>query len=316
MADLTVIILTYNEAQHIGRAIASVAGFARRVIVVDSFSTDDTTLIAASAGAEIVQRRFVNQAEQLQWALGSLAIHTAWVMRLDADEIVEPPLGREIEATLAKLPPGVTGLALKRKHIFCGRWIRFGGRYPVILLRIWRNGTGRVEPRWMDEHIVVSHGTVRTLRAPFSDCNLNDLAYFIGKHNSYATREAVQLVLESRNLIQGADLVTASNLSITTALIRRIKRTVYNRIPYELASLCYFLFRYVFLLGFLDGRAGLVYHFLQGLWYRFLVGARRAELERLLRGVPQESVAPVLAAHTGLAVDMFVSGVPTPPSRT
>ena len=64
---------------------------------------------------------------------------------------------------------------------------------------------------------------------------------------------------------------------------RMLKELVYNRIPFEISSTAYFFYRYVLLLGFLDGRAGFVYHALQGFWYRFLVGAKLRELENAVR---------------------------------
>ncbi|MEJ2411061.1 MAG: glycosyltransferase [Novosphingobium sp.] len=93
-ADLTVLILTYNEACHIGRAIRSVKSLARRVVVVDSFSTDETVAIAEDEGAEVLQHTFVNQALQFQWGMDNAAITTSWVIRLDADDTIDTPLSK------------------------------------------------------------------------------------------------------------------------------------------------------------------------------------------------------------------------------
>ncbi len=95
-------------------------------------------------------------------------------MRLDADEIIEAGLASKIETELPKLSGDVVGINLKRKTIFLGRWIRYGGRYPLVLLRIWRKGHAKIEDRWMDEHITVSGGRVMTFDGGFADHNLND----------------------------------------------------------------------------------------------------------------------------------------------
>ena len=300
MASLAVLILTYNEELHIARALKSVAPFASQVFVIDCFSTDKTVEIARSLGATVLSNTWINYSKQFQWGLDNLPIAADWIMRLDADEVIEPELAVEIAEKLPSLAADVAGVNLKRKHIFLGRWIRHGGRYPLILTRIWRRGQGRVEDRWMDEHIVVRGRTV-LFNAPFSDHNLNDLGFFTGKHNGYATREAAD-VLGRRYGLFPEDLGLwreASSQQATTK--RRIKERIYNRLPFPVAALGFFLFRYVGQLGFLDGREGLIYHVLQGYWYRFLVGAKVLEFDRSIRLlVTTEEKRAELARLTGL----------------
>ena len=131
--DITVIILTRNEAIHIQRALENLKGLAKRVVVVDSFSTDNTVEIARANGATVLQNKFINYAKQFQWAQDNSRVETKWVMRLDADELIEPDLRSEIEQNLSRLPNDVVGINLKRKHIFMDRWVRHGGRYPLVL---------------------------------------------------------------------------------------------------------------------------------------------------------------------------------------
>jgi len=137
-ATVAVVILTHNETLHLQRALEHIAGFAQEVFVVDSFSTDGTADLARSFGAHVLEHPFQNYAKQFEWALENAPITSEWVMRLDADEVVEADLAAEIVAKLAKLPPDVTGVNLNRKTIFQGKFIRHGGRYPLTLLRIWR----------------------------------------------------------------------------------------------------------------------------------------------------------------------------------
>jgi len=278
-----VIILTYNEERHIVRAILSVLSFARAVYVVDSQSTDRTVEMAAATGATVVQHAFVNQARQFQWALDTLPTTAPWIMRLDADEVVEPALAEEIVHRVPALPADVFGINLKRKHIFLGRWVRYGGRYPLILLRIWRRGHGRVEDRWMDEHIIIDGGRMITFDRDFCDHNLSDLTAFTEKHNRYATREAIDVLTQRYSLVSRGPALQIGNAPSQAGVKRFIKQRVYNRLPFPVGALAYFLWRYVVRLGFLDGPTGLAYHFLQGFWYRFLVGAKVMELERAIR---------------------------------
>jgi glycosyltransferase involved in cell wall biosynthesis len=295
------VILTYNEALHLARCLTSIIGIASRVVVVDSFSSDDTVTIAKAYGAEVLQNRFVNQAVQFQWALDTANITTDWVMRLDADEIVEPELVTEIQQRLDQLPLDVVGINLNRKHIFLERWIRHGGRFPLTMLRIWRNGKGRIEQRWMDEHIFVEGGRTVTFKGRFADHNLNDLTFFTDKHNKYATREAVEVLNKKYGLFENEKTLSRSNASLQASIKRHIKEKIYNKMPFWLGPTGYFLYRYIVLLGFLDGQSGLIYHFLQGFWYRFLVGAKVAEFEHHLANISDpDARLDRLRALTGL----------------
>nr|WP_253941931.1 MULTISPECIES: glycosyltransferase family 2 protein [unclassified Novosphingobium] len=280
--------MTYNEQSHIERAIRSVASFATEIFVIDSFSTDNTVDIARKNGAQVIQRAFVNYAEQFQWGLDNLPITSNWTMRLDADEIIDPPLAAEIVDRLPALTADMTvgGINLKRRHVFMGRWVRHGGRYPLILTRLWRTGSGCIEDRWMDEHIVVAEGRMVLLENYFSDVNLGDLTFFTAKHNGYATREAIDALNEKYSLFASAYVVSTRTASRQATFKRFVKERVYNRLPFWVGPLGYFLYRYIVQLGFLDGPTGLIYHFLQGFWYRFLVGAKRYEYDKALAPLP------------------------------
>ena len=300
MSDMAVVILAHNEEKHIARALVSVSSIAAQVFVIDDGSTDRTVEIAEAHGAVVLNNKFVNQARQFQWALDNAPITADWVMRLDADEVIELDLAAEIAAKLPHLPAEVAGVNLKRKHIFMDCWVRHGGRYPLMMLRIWRRGQGRIEDRWMDEHMIVWGGRTVTFEGGFADHNLNDLTYFIEKHNKYATREAIEVLNQRLDLFPTDHGLTAESASGQASLKRFIKERIYNHIPFTVSALAYFLWRYIFQLGFLDGRSGLVYHFLQGYWYRFLVGAKIMELQRAIAHVSdKQEIVAELSRLTG-----------------
>ncbi len=304
VADITIVILTHDEEVHIERAIRSMAPIAARVFVVDSFSTDRTVELARAAGAHVVQNKFVNHAQQFQWALDHLPIQSEWIMRLDADETPTPELIEEIKQKLPHLPPEATGVNLKRRHIFMGRWIKHGGRYPLTLLRIWRKDAATIEQRWMDEHMVLLHGRAITFQHDFCDENLNDLAFFTVKHNKYATREAIDRLNAEYGLFPRDEAVEKGASSLQARLKRLVKERFYNRLPFGVGPLAYFLWRYIFQLGFLDGREGLIYHCLQGFWYRFLVEARVMELRReIAHASDKAAIKAQLARSTGLSIE-------------
>jgi glycosyltransferase involved in cell wall biosynthesis len=283
MSRIAVILLTKNEELHIARALACVQGLAHSIHVVDSGSTDRTCEIAQALGAEVLTHRWKNYADQFQWACDNISTDAEWLLRLDADELVEADLAATIEAELPKVAPDVAGIIFDRKHIFMGRWIRHGGRYPLRLLRLFRRGRGRIEQRWMDEHILVDGPTVH-FAGGFADHNLNNLTFFTTKHNGYATREALDALIERHQLLprQGDE----QPLNLQARVKRFIKLRIYNRLPFYLSASGYFFYRYILQLGFLDGVEGLCYHFLQGYWYRLLVGAKVLEMERELTSLP------------------------------
>lgn len=284
-ADIAVVILTHNESLHIKRAIEAVRPFAKEVFLIDSYSTDGTVEIAQAAGATVLQNPWVNYSKQFAWGLENAPITATWVMRLDADEVVEPDLAREILDKLPHLPADVAGINLDRRHVFMGRWIKHGGRFPLTLLRIWRHGQGRIEDRWMDEHIVISGGRTVKFNGGFSDVNLKDITFFTTKHNAYATREALDILIRKYDLLAADEALSSESASFQAAVKRFVKERIYNRLPFWLSTMLYFQYRYFIQLGFLDGRPGLIYHFLQGYWYRFLVGVKTVEFERELAGL-------------------------------
>lgn len=303
-ANLAVVILTYNESIHLARALDHVAGFAREVYVIDSYSTDATVELARARGAQVLQHPFQNYAKQFQWALDNAPISTEWVMRLDADEIVEADLAQEIVERLPTLPPDITGVNLNRKTIFQGKFIRHGGRYPLMLLRIWRHGKARIEDRWMDEHMYLTEGSAVDFRGGFADHNLYDLTYFTEKHNKYASREALDVLNQRLHLFPQL-ILTAQSTTRQAKVKRFLKESFYNRIPVEFAAIAYFLYRYVIQLGFLDGRQGLTYHILQGFWYRFLVGAKLRELENAVQAASsREDIRTEITRLTHLKIDL------------
>lgn len=297
LADLTVIILTYNEEIHIERCIYSVLPLTKSIIVVDSFSTDKTVEIAQALGAETIKHEFINQAEQMNWSLNNLPINSKWVMRLDADEYLEPKLQEELQDLLKTLPEEIEGVYLKRKVIYAGKWIRFGGFYPHILLRLWRNGKACCESRWMDEHMVLAPGAKTiTARHDFVDDNLKGITFWTNKHNQYASREAYEL-LNQKYCFSPCDNQLLVNDDPQAKLKRQIKLGIYAKLPKGGRAFLYFLYRYIIRLGFLDGARGFEWHFLQAFWYRMLVDLKIAELEKESGGDVNELIRLLREKH-------------------
>lgn len=303
MSDLTIIILTFNEELHIQRAIKSAKQVAREVIIVDSYSTDRTLEIADSLGVRILQNPFVNQAQQFQWAMEQGSVNTGWTMRMDADEYLTEELIREITTRLPSISTDVSGVILKRQVHFMGQWIRHGGYYPVHLLRIWRTGHAVIEQRWMDEHTMLTQGTSVTFNHDFIDDNLNSLSWWTAKHNDYATREAIDVLNRKYAFIHKEDADARVTNAKQAETKRWYKNNLYLKMPLFFRSFLYFQYRYWIRLGFLDGKRGLVWHFLQGFWYRFLVDAKILQIEWWARE-EQKSVPVILEEKFKVKLDI------------
>ncbi len=298
---VSIVVLTFNEQNQISRCLKSSKELTDEIFIIDSYSTDDTIKIAESLGAKVFQHKWENNhAKQFNWGLENLPIKTEWVLRLDADEYLLPELAAEIKERLTILENEVTGVILKRRVFFMNKWIKHGGYYPTYLLRLWRFGSGKYEERWMDEHVKLEHGSTMTLENDFVDDNLNNLTWWTTKHNNYTTREAIDL-LNIKYKFSTTFGIAANLFEDQDKRKRWYKEKLYTRLPLFIRPFFYFIYRYIFKLGFLDGIPGLIWHFLQGFWYRFLVDAKIYDIERRAKK-EKKSIPEVIKEHYGMDV--------------
>ncbi len=295
--SLSVVILTYNEEVNLPACLESVEGLDCEVFVIDSGSTDRTAEIARDAGAEVIFHEFETQAQQLNWALEHLSLKGEWVLRLDADERLTHGLADELGSVLPSLSPDIAGLYLKRRVYFLGRWMRHGGYYPTWLLRVWRNGCAQSEDRLMDEHMVLLRGHAAYLQHDIVEQNQKGLLAWIERQNRYSSREAVALVNGS-----GEEGIRPQLFGTPEARRRWLKQNVYLRFPPFIRAFLYFVYRYVFQRGFLDGKEGLIFHFLHGCWYRFLIDGKIYEL-RKHRTTPLEDASKGALGNTKVGIE-------------
>ncbi len=294
--SITAIILTFNEDIHIQRCLANAAQVAERLVIIDSFSSDRTVEIARQFGADVYQRRFLNQAEQFQWALDNCDIRSEWVLRLDADEYLEPELIKEIRTRLPLLPIEVTGVRLRRKLIFRGKWIRYGGYYPTVLLRLWRTGKAEIQQLWMDEHAVLKEGKSIVFKQDFCDHNLRDITWWTDKHNRYSTRKMADFIA----LEFGPGRAAGTEREKTDQARTWQKSAQYwafRKTPLYFRSVLYFLYRYIIRLGFLDGKQGFLWHALQGLWYFLLIDLKIEDARAFIAAHGVEAFKDHLKSH-------------------
>lgn len=276
MTDLTVIILTKNEEMNIRTCIESVKDIAKRIVVLDSFSTDKTVEISKSIGAEIYTHEFINYGNQFQYAIDNCNINTKWVFRFDADERLTRESAIEIEELCKKhKDTDVNGFIFKLEVKFLGKSLKHGGTYPFKKLCIFKTGFGYMEDRYMDEQIVLTEGRSIEMKTVSKHEDFKDLSFWIQKHNWYATR-AARDYFERQNSNED-DII---HLDLPAKVRRFIKYKIYYKMPMRMRCWMYFIYRYIFRLGFLDGREGFLYVFFQAYWYRLLVDAKIYEAQK------------------------------------
>jgi glycosyltransferase involved in cell wall biosynthesis len=300
-APVTVVVLTHDEEANLPACLASVAGWVEEIVVVDSGSRDRTLEIARQHGARILSHPFETHTRQWRWALDTLRDDTGgrldrWILGLDADQRVSPELRDELrarwqEAAAAPRAGEPHGFYVNRRQIFRGRWIRHGGYYPKYLLKLFRLDRVQLDDRDLVDHHFYVSGPVGTLSGDLIEDNLkeNDISFWIEKHCGYAARLAREEFLRRRDNAGTTGTAGAASVDPRSRRMRWRKRC-WSRVPLFVRPFLYFFYRYVCRLGFLDGKQGLVFHFLHACWFRFLVDVHLDELQQTRRsGAPSGS---------------------------
>lgn len=276
MSDLTAIILTMNEEDNIGECLKSISGLAGRMLVVDCGSTDRTVEIAESLGADVLTHEFSYYAQQFNWAIDNVGIDTRWILRIDADERLSKQLCDEIRDQIQKhADDDVNGLAMNAEIVFMGRRLRHAVKKRKVM--VFKTNIGRIEDRRRDAHTVISRGSVVALRHSYTHDDFKGLDHYIRRYNWYADREALDY-LDYRNG-KSAGIRTDAAIEKT----RRKKFGLYYKCPSLFRAWLWFLYNYVLRLGFLDGKQGFVFCFLECYWYRVMVDAKLLEYGRTNR---------------------------------
>lgn len=278
LLDITAIVLTYNEEIHIRRCLENLKQFAKRIIVVDCYSKDNTCEIACEMGAEVIQHSWPgNQAEQFNWLIDNTPIHTEWILRLDADEYLMPDLIEELREKLPNMDKGVSALSLSLARAFCGKILHHGIVNGIRIVRIFRTGKARYEKRIMDEHLSILDGKTIELEHQFVDDNRMTIGQFTVKHENYASREAALLLDAEYHLSDVSQLSKDHGKEIEK---KRAQKAKYAKMPLFWRAFGYFVYRYILKGGWRDGKEGFLWDFLQGWWYRTLVDAKVFEVKK------------------------------------
>ena len=279
---ISAIVLTYNEEKKIDACLKSLSNFAEDIFVVDSFSSDRTTEIVRQYTDKIFQHEFEDYGKQRNWALKNLPIKTEWILNLDADHRVTYGLTQELEKIFSSNEQiKYNGFLISRKTIFLGKWMKHGGHYPVYHAVLFKKRCGVCEETLYDQHFIVN-GELKILKNDIEDIVTDTLSNFIQRHKKWALLEANSQILREKN--KNVESRIKGDLFGNELEKRRYYKGLYMKLPLFIRPLLYFMYRYFLKAGFLDGIQGLIFHFLQGFWFRFLVDIKIFEIKgKILR---------------------------------
>jgi len=272
------LILTYNEEIHLPRLLESVKELDAPLFILDSGSTDNTLNVAADHGATVLAHAFENHPKQWDFALKNFDIKTPWIICLDADQVVTPELKERLLNFRDEDHKDIDGIYFNRKNYFKGRWIRHGGYSPFYLLKMIRYGVGYSDlSENMDHRFIVPGKTEVWKDGCILEENLkeNNIKFWIDKHNRYSDLVAAEEVERMLNL--RAQTVKPNFRGSPDERTARLKQ-LWWQLPRYTRPMLYFIYRMFFQLGILDGREGIIFHFLQAYWFRLIVDIKIDEI--------------------------------------
>jgi len=263
---------------HLGRLLQSIAELDAAVYIFDYGSTDATLTIAKEYNAVVLTHPFENHPTQWDFALKNFDIKTPWVICLDADQVVTGQLKQHLVNFKDEDYSAIDGIYFNRKNYFKGKWIKHGGYYPLYLLKMIRFGKGYSDLNEnMDHRFIVPGKTQVWKDGIILEENLkeNNISFWIDKHNRYSdlvAREEVERMLKIRS-----QTIKPNFWGSPDERTARLKQ-LWWCMPLYLRPTLYFIYRIFFQLGILDGREGIIFHFLQGFWFRLIVDIKIDEI--------------------------------------
>ena len=292
---ISVLILTKNEEHDLSGCLDSVA-WSDDVHVFDSLSSDATVSIARSRGAKVRQRPFDNYAAQRNAALHGLDFKHPWVLILDADERIPEALREEMLQCIVGAPVGVAAFRFRRRDFLGKTWLKRSQLSPWYIRLVQPD---RVHYEREVNEILKVDGRIADLAQPFDHYPFSKgMAHWLAKHNTYSTMEA-QYIVRSR---QSKPCFSIAQVFLNRDFNERRyhQKELFYRLPGR--PLIKFLLIYFVRLGFLDGRAGLIYATLQSI-YEYMIVLKTRELENddnfKVASAPEDSVHNANSDSTG-----------------
>lgn len=268
LKKIAVIILTYNSDKIIKKTIKAAKKITNEIIILDSYSTDKTLKIAKQLRCKIFKKKFINYSIQRNYIINKCNNKYEWQLHLDADEIVSKKLIEEIKEIL-KINKKDNSYLIKRYPFFLKRKLRFGGASNWHN-RFFPSESTKVEETNYDQHFI-SKLKSKNLRGIIYDSNIQNLNDWIIAHNRWSNLSLNDsLKRKNKNVLKGA-------LFGNKIERKRFFKNLYLSFPAIPRVLFLFIYKYIFLFGFIDGKPGFYYAVLNSLWFRMIIDAKKYE---------------------------------------
>lgn len=272
----SILILTLNEEINIAECIRSVS-WCNDIVVLDSFSKDKTTEIAASLGAKVYYRKFDNFGSHRNYAINEIQFKNDWVFHLDADERFNDSLRDECFERIKE--NNKSAFFVPNKIFFFNKWIKYCTQYPYPQVRLIKLGEFFFENSGHGQKESFAKKGIGNINMPYNHLNFSKgLEDWFDKHNKYSTKEAIDFL----QIINGDNNTT--NLTVNKSINQlRKRKQIFNRLPFK--PFFKFVYLYFVKLGFLDGKAGFRYCILQSI-YAYMIEIKIKELKNQKQNRP------------------------------
>jgi glycosyltransferase involved in cell wall biosynthesis len=245
---ISILLPTFNVESTVRCTLKSVE-WADEIIVIDSFSDDDTIKIATEYGARVFQHEYINSAKQKNWAIQHCS--NEWIFQIDSDEILEEKAEGIIRNAIKNAGENIHCFKMPRKNHVLGKWVKYG-LYPDWQYRLFRKEYGKWRDREVHSRIVVP-GEVETLETPLIHHGMPNISKQLSNLDRYTRYEA--------------DELNKSNIK-------------FSFVKWILGPIYIFMKRYFLLRGFRDGWRGFFLAVYAG-FYLFISHAKLLEIQLL-----------------------------------
>ena len=264
---LAVIILTFNSEKIIKKTILAAKKVSKNIIILDSYSNDKTVKIVKRFKCQIFKRKFTNYSDQRNYIIKKCNNLYQWQLHLDSDEILSLKLIKNIKKILnANL--NNNSYLIKREVYFLNKKLLFGGAANWHL-RLFPSKSTICEHKKYDQHFISKLKT-KKIKGPLLDHNIKNLSDWTSMHNKWSSMASNEKKINSTNLVK-------SNFFGNSIERNRFIKNIISLLPIGIKGFILFVIKYFLLLGFLDGRVGFIYSFLNSFWFHTLSDAKKYE---------------------------------------
>lgn len=266
---IAIVFLTFNSDKTIENSLRMAHKITKEILIIDSFSHDKTISICKKFKCKVIKRKFKNYSNQRNWIIKKINNKYIWQLHLDADEVLDEQAVQQINNILEIKKSKKEVFLIKRKYYFLGKKLNFPGLNEWHL-RFFKSYSSSCENTLYDQHFI-SKKKVFKLNGYMHDDDKLNLNNWKRKHEKWAR-------LESLGIIKNKKFTNNFKFKNDPRYFYRLIKIVYYKLPRYIRPIIYFVYRYLFRLGFLDGKIGFLFCYYQAFWFRLLIDKNLSKL--------------------------------------